>query len=98
MAETLNLSSPIVVPERSTTSWSIVFIGLYRRPAAVVVHLESNIGTRMEVRTLTEEEGTALLTQLNTANLSIKSLQRRALEWCATKIAALGGSVSGVPD
>jgi hypothetical protein len=98
VAEQLDLTSPVVIPQRSTAAWAVLEIHLVRRPPAVSVLIESNLGERIEVRTSSEAEGLALLSQLNTANLTIKSLQKRALEWCATKLGALTGTVSGTPD
>lgn len=98
MAEQLDLTTPQVQPEKTTTAYAIVFIGLYRRPPLVVVHLEGTNGERVEVRTESETEARTLLTTLNTANLSTRSLEKRALEWCATKRAALAGAVSGTPE
>lgn len=98
MAEQLDLSSPVVIPQRSTSTWAVLEIHLLRRPPAVSVLIESNLGERLEVRTTSEPEALTLLSQLNTANLTVKSLQKRALEWCASKLGALAGTVSGTPE
>lgn len=99
MAEQLDLTAPQVHPQTTTSTFSITFIGLYRVPTAlVVVHLLGTQGERIEIRTDTPGEGQTLLSQLNNANLSVKSLQKRALEWCASKRPELAGNVSGTPD
>lgn len=99
MAEQLGLTTPEVKPQVTTANYKIGFIGLYVQPTAdVVVHLLGDNGERVEVRTANETEATTLLQQLNTANLSIKSLQRRVLEWCSGKLARLAGTVSGTPS
>jgi len=101
MPEALTLTVPEVQPPVTNETYAIAFLGLYVKPvshAAVVVHLVGANGERKEVRTDTPAEALALLTALNTANLSVKSLQKRCLEWCAGKLAALAGTVVGTPE
>lgn len=101
MPEKLTLAAPEVKPQIVTSDYEVAFIGLYIRPAssrAVVVHLVGQNGEREEVRTLSAVEATTLLQNLNTANLSIKSLEKRCIEWCQTKIARLAGAITGTPD
>lgn len=101
MPEVLTLTAAEVKPQVTNATYEIAFIGLYAKPAsraAVVVHLQGANGELKEVRTDTAAEALTLLTALNTANLTIKSLQKRCLEWCAGKLAALAGAVSGTPE
>jgi len=98
MAERLTLSTPKVQLEKVTAGFEVVAIQLFRRPAAVSVHLLGDHGERIEVRTDTEAEATTVLRALNTANLTIKSLEARAMEWCAGKRPDLAGTVTGTPD
>lgn len=99
MAEQLGLTAPEVKPQLTTANYKIAYIGLFVSPVAdVVVLLVGDNGERLEVRTANEAEALPLLTQLNTANLSVKSLQRRCLEWCSGKLAKLAGTVTGTPS
>lgn len=98
MAEQLTLTTPDITPQIVTSSYKIVHIGLWTVPTAdVIVHLLSDIGDRIEVRAANDTEALQLIQQLNTANLTIKSLQRRCLEWCAGKLPKLAGTVTGTP-
>lgn len=98
MAEQLGLATPEVTPQVINANYRIAHIGLFVLPFPdVVVHLIGDNGERVEVRAADSVEAQQLLQQLNTANLTLKSLQRRCLEWCATKLARLSGTVSGIP-
>lgn len=101
MGEKLELAEPKVTPQIVNAALEIAFIGLYVRPAsqrAVVVHLVGINGEREEIRTETATEAITLLKQLNVANLSVKSLERRCMEWVATKRPDLAGTITGTPD
>lgn len=98
MAETLGLTTPEVTPQITNASYKIAAIHLLVWPTPdVSVHLVGDNGERIEVRTADTAEALTILQQLNTANLSTKSLQRRCLEWCASKLPRLAGTVSGTP-
>jgi hypothetical protein len=98
MAEQLGLTTPEVTPQITNTGYRIAQIRLSIVPfAEVVILLIGDNGERVEVRTADDTEATQILQQLNTANLSVKSLQRRCLEWCASKLPRLAGTVSGTP-
>lgn len=99
MAETLGLTTPEVIPQITNTGYKVAAIHLVAWPTAdVFVHLVGDNGERIEVRTTDSTEAQTLLQQLNTANLSTKSLQRRCLEWCASKLPKLAGTVTGTPS
>jgi hypothetical protein len=99
MAETLGLTTPEVTPPITNAGYKIAAIHLLVVPTAdVSVHLVGDNGERIEVRTADTTEAQTLLQQLNTANLSTKSLQRRCLEWCASKLPKLAGTVTGTPS
>jgi len=98
MAEQLTLSTPKVQPEKVTAAFKVVAILLCRLPAAVSVHLLGDQGERIEVRTDTEAEALTVLRALNTADLTTKSLEARAMEWCITKRPDLAGTVTGTPE
>ena len=98
MAEILTLATPEVT-QYTTAGYRIAHIGLFVLPTTdVVVHLIGENGERIEVRAADPTEAQQILQQLNTANLSVKSLQRRCLEWCASKMARLAGTVVGVAN
>lgn len=94
MAEILTLTTPESFP--SITTWRVVELTLDAKHGVIHAVLESNLNTTAVYR---EQDADTLdaIRALNTANLSIKSLQRRLLE----RIAARGvkvGTVSGTPD
>jgi hypothetical protein len=98
MAKTLDLATPEVTPPITNANYRIGAIHLLVSPTPdVSVHLIGANGERIEVRTADSGEAQTLLQQLNTANLTTKSLQRRCLEWCASKLPRLAGTVSGTP-
>lgn len=97
MAEELVLTTPQTIPAKTTDRYRIVFIGFYVELRAVVVHVR---GTNGELREARAEgaEAVTLMHNLNTANLSTISFQRRCLEWVAGKLSDLAGTVGGTPD
>jgi small-conductance mechanosensitive channel len=98
MAEQLSLTTQEVTPQVVNTAYRVAQIHLSVLPVPmVIVQLFGDNGERIEVRTDTDTEAQQLLQQLNTANLNVKSLQRRCLEWCASKLPRLAGTVSGTP-
>lgn len=95
--EKLNLTTPQVKPQITTSDYKVDYFGISRSRQLVVVEL---LGTNGEKRTyewtaLTTPSALSLMTTLNSANLSVKSLERRILELIATSDAALAGTVSG---
>jgi hypothetical protein len=98
MAEKLNLTTQEVTPQVVNAGYRVAQVHLFVLPTPlVIIQLTGDNGERVEVRTDTDAEAQQILQQLNTANLSVKSLHRRVLEFCATKVAQLSGAVSGVP-
>jgi hypothetical protein len=99
VAEQLGLTTPEITPQVTNANYRIAAIHLVAWPSAdVVVYLVGDNGERIEVRATDTTEAQTVLQQLNTANLSTKSLQRRCLEWCASKLSRLTGTVSGTPS
>ena len=105
MAEVLDLNTPITKP--STTTWRVVGLNLSYEPnhSTVGVHLLGSDGLRRSYGYTDYDENqvftgtaTALLSALNTANLSVKSLQKRVLERIAADFPVNAGTVSGTPD
>lgn len=90
--ETLTLTTPLtssaVVVERLILDWT---------GAAIYVVLRAPDGRRLEYSYL-GASATALMTALNKANLSVKSLHRRIVEQLQADHPELAGIISGVPD
>jgi hypothetical protein len=97
MAEELSLTTPKVIPEIRTESLRIGFVGLYIEGARFVVQMRG-AGGQLEVITAEGAQATEIFRQLNTANLTVKSLQKRIIEWVASQRPDLAGTVTGTPD
>jgi len=95
MAESLTLSAPVTPP--TLTEWRVVRMDLNREEQIVYLAVRSNTGARVE-RTERGQTALDLLIALNKANLTIKSLERRTLEYLQTKGDLPAGSVTGTPD
>lgn len=101
--EELVLTDPVVVPEKVTSKYHVVVLTLDMEamlipgePGHIGITLKDNLGVRSGY-SYTGDEAIALIKQLNTANLSTKSMHKRILE----KLSADGllpGSVVGAPD
>lgn len=102
MSETYTLTTPIVPVEPMTTSYYLVRFVVERAPVArLSVLIQSNAGDRIEVRYSDDAGGTTaatLISNLNTANLSTKSLQRRLFDRLAADGYLPAGAVTGTPD
>lgn len=103
MAQVLSLTSPVVYSAPpSTVSYAVVRLLIERVPfARIVIVVQDNNGTRMEAEYRDDQGGTVaaqLISALNTANLSVKSLQERILEKLAADGKLPAGSVTGTPD
>lgn len=96
MAELLNLTTPVIRPERVTDTYRILFVGLYLEPPAVVIEVLSNHSETRDLR-ITGTEALTLLHTLNTANFTTVSFHRRVLELVATMLPELAGTVTGTP-
>lgn len=93
--ELVSLTTPVI--SASITDYHIVRIDLNRKEQRLFLVAESNTGKVIE---FLESGQTALDTMvlLNKANLTVKSLERRALEYMQTKGAIGAGSITGSPD
>ena len=92
--ETLTLTTPEVTPQITTADYKVALLVIDVEGASIVIHLRGANGERKEFR---YDDAATTIRALNTANLQVKSLQRRILE----KLIAdgkLAGNVSGVPD
>lgn len=95
MPETLTFTTPVTAPSQTTAK--LIRLDLQHEVQYVLIQARTNTGEVVDW----EERGAAaltLLSQLNTANLAIKSLQKRALEYLASKRPELAGAISGTPD
>jgi hypothetical protein len=101
--EKITLATPEVVPQIQTTDYRPVKIHLDREPEArIFVLFYGTNGERREWRVDDAARALTLLKALNTANLSLKSLERRCLEQAIADGVfgnpATAGTVTGVPD
>jgi hypothetical protein len=98
MPEQITLTTPIVV-SKTTTGLRVAVLHLEPENSLFVLVVSGTNGDRWEAR---RNGGVAmtLMSQLNSANGTIKTLQRRALEWFLTQPegADLQGSITGTPD
>lgn len=93
MAEKLDLTTPITRP---TNSFHVTYMGLDWKNARITIDLEGDDGSPLH-HTYEGAKATTLMTALNKANLSIKSLHRRIIEQLVTD-GFLAGNISGAPD
>ena len=103
MAEDLVLTTPVTRP--STTTWRVTRLELdWGVGAHIGIHLVGSDGSRRSVGYNDVDDmgnntgvATGLMSALNTANLSVKSLHKRILERVAADFPDLDGSVTGTP-
>jgi len=104
MAEDLTLDTPISKPP--ITTWRVERLDLNYAPGAstIGIYLIGSDGSHQSYGYSDLNEAgvntgvaTALLSSLNTVNLSVKSLQRRVLERVALDFPESAGSVVGTP-
>ena len=94
MPEQIILTAPETFP--SITEWSVAELTIDAEFGVIVAKLKSNLGTYAVYREQ-DTDTMAAIRALNTANLSVKSLQRRVLE----RVHARGfkvGTLTGSPD
>lgn len=94
MAEIITLTTPLA--GAVTNDYRLVSLSLDIQAQSVQMVARSNLGAYV-TRLVLDVEAVNLLKLLNTANLSVKSLQRRALEYMASKGDFIG-TVNGTPD
>lgn len=96
MAEDLTLTAPITKP--AITKWRFNSLHLDRSaPSVSATFLDPTTGETVTCSE-TGAAATALMSALNTANLSSNSLQKRVLNWAISKGALGAGSIAGTPD
>lgn len=102
--EELVLTDPVVEPEKITSTYRVTSVTLCIEPPdvfnlpepAVVIDLRDNHNGRFQHMYLGDQAVT-MIKQLNTANLSTKSMHKRILEKLSTD-GVLPGTVTGTPD
>ena len=95
MAELLTLDTPIVPPTRTT--YKVTLLVLDWLAKVIQIRLRGSDGVEVYAE-YSGDAATALMTILNSANLSVKSLQRRILEKLAADGKLPAGTVSGTPE
>lgn len=95
MAEQLVLTTPEQPPP--ATTWKITSIEFYIEAQRITCSVMSDSGERRS-RLETGLTAVNLMSTLNTANGTIKSLQRRVLEYLQSKGDLAPGAVTGTPD
>ncbi len=95
MAEQLDLTTPIVPPTRTAYTFSRLVLDLEAQVIQAVVRGSDGVEVRGE---WTGATAVALMTALNTANLSTLSLVKRVLQKMVTDGKLPAGSVSGTPS
>lgn len=103
MAQILSLTTPIPgVTPPTVTGYEVIRFLIERKPVArISIVLDDNTGNRILAEYSDANGGTTaatLISALNTANLSVKSLQQRILERLAADGKIPAGTVTGTPD
>jgi hypothetical protein len=102
--EELILTDPVIEPEKVSTKYRVVSFTmnleaqpmLTLEPGLVAIELKDNLGVPF-THVYTGATATTMIKQLNTANLSVKSMHKRILEKLSTD-GVLPGTVTGTPD
>lgn len=94
--EKIILSTPIVIPQITTVGFQIGEILLSRRRELISVSFDGDNGETREWR-VEGDKAIAKLKALNTANLSVKSLENRCMLQ-AIADGVFAGAVTGAPD
>lgn len=94
--ERLVLTTAKVTPQITLTGWSIFSLYLGPMEPRIVISLVGDNGERATEEVL-GATATTLMNGLNTANLTLKSLHRRVMEWLVANRGYVA-AVSGTPD
>lgn len=99
MAEQIILTSPVVIPAKSTTSYKVIRLILEPEAARFLIAVRGSQGEIIEAHR-EGQEATDLMRVLNKANNSTKSMEKRALEWLQSQPegSSLVGNITGSPD
>lgn len=94
MGEQLDLSTPVTTTRNTVV---LQYLQLDWPGQSILARLLGSDGTTLWL-TWSGAPAVTLMTALNSANLSIKSLQRRVLEQAVTDGKLTAGTVSGTPQ
>jgi hypothetical protein len=99
MAEELTLTSAFVYPQKTTTGYKVARLDLNPEQQRFLLIVKGTQGERIEA-IRTGAVAMTLMNQLRTANGTIKSLDKRAIEWLQTQPEGLTlvGTITGSPD
>ena len=95
MPEILTLTSPITKP--SVTTYVVLFLSLDWGNARIVVRVQASDEAVQEF-VYEGATATALMTILNSANLSVKSLYKRVIEKLQADGNLPAGTITGTPN
>lgn len=96
MPEDLTLTTPEV--KFSNTKWRFHILHLDRSAASVSATFVEPATGDTKTCSETGAAALALMSQLNTANLTANSLQKRLLNWAIGKGTFGAGTIAGTPD
>jgi hypothetical protein len=100
--EELVLTDPVVVPEKVTAKYRVISLTMSlegnpgAEPGQILIMLR-NEHNEPSNYSYSGAEATAMIKQLNTANLTTKSMHKRILEKLSND-GKLPGTVTGTPD
>ena len=97
MPEQLVLTTPDVIPEKQTTGYRIVFVMKNLETQVFEAHARGTNGELIPAR-YEGDVAVQVIKQLNKADLSAKSEQKRILERMVADGHLKGGTVQGTPD
>ena len=95
MAEILTLTNAISQP--SVTTYDVLFISLDWQNARIVIRVKGSDGKDLPEFVYEGTPAVSLMTVLNSANLSVKSLYKRTIEKLQADGKLPAGTVSGTP-
>lgn len=99
MAEELTLTTPITTPATTTVTYKVVRLYLDQEGQTFLLVVRGTRGELIDARR-SGPVAVSLMRVFNKANGTVKSLEKRALEWLQGEPegAALAGSITGTPD
>jgi hypothetical protein len=96
MAEKVTLTTPLVT-NHTVSDYEVTGVFVGRNPFKVTIFYRDTLGNEFSDETV-GDAAEPLVKALNKANLSIKSLERRALEKLQADGRIAAGSIAGTPD
>ena len=96
MPEQLDLTTPLVVQLPAVTSYKVIELRMNWPLAEIDITLADQLGKTITA-SYRNSQAAALMATLNTANLSTKSLQKRAIEKLQADGKLPAGTITGTP-